>query len=704
MDRIIQYFRANKTFLSMGFLWLLVWIIPWGKILVVDGNLYSIFIVDLVKLCVALVIFISPGALLFILLRHKNDSLVDQWGILPIGFTLSVTIIAVIGLSGRIFGFSFVLVKNIFMLIGLVELFLLTYFKPDFSIRKEYILESFRSILNNPPLLLALVLATLMTFNDYLFFIDDTTYLAYMTNWQHATHLNFNNIIHQMDIMEIERFWLAMYPMGQAFLSDLSGVPGILLFSNYLELFLIPIAVITSYWFGRTLGVSRRAAGFSVLIQISLYTWMVGEQWPVGFWFFLNLVEDKVSAVFLLAPVFFALVLRFIQHPNKKNIILVFLSGISLTLTHPVILFFACVIASGLGLFSWIAKRVSWREILQLAIVVVSLMIPYATIRHYSTSFGFSLDAKSASVSYQIDRYTNVINDIFYGLNPGVLKFFDLPPESSAYNAYQFIRSFPFVLVLVAGILALVNLKKGPLYWYILSCVLLVVFATVPYTGWILGYFAGARLISRASWFSPLGLAGALVLTPLADWLKSSRIVKSKERNYTYKLRNGTFWGLVLCFVFASPMLVVGSISRAPFYFEVLNHNKQLAQIGTYIDQNTTSPVTVIALDYPDIQMLPGVSAHTSLISFREEKDDNGHNFTFSVDEIHERIYASNTIRSLEQEIRYEERCSLIEKFDVKFVVAQSKDVERYKSIIDNCVRVIKIVYETKEMVLLELK
>lgn len=80
-----------------------------------------------------------------------------------------------------------------------------------------------------------------MTFHDHLFFIDDFTYLGYLTNWQHATHLNFNNIIHKMDIIEIERFWLTMYLMGQALLSDLSGVPGILLLGNYLELFLVSL-------------------------------------------------------------------------------------------------------------------------------------------------------------------------------------------------------------------------------------------------------------------------------------------------------------------------------------------------------------------------------------------------------------------------------------------------------------------------------
>jgi hypothetical protein len=100
---------------------------------------------------------------------------------------------------------------------------------------------------------------------NYLFFIDDWSYLAYLTNWQYSTHLNFTEIIFGTTSTDLARFWLALYPMGQALLSDLSGVPGILLLGNYLEIFLVIIANLAMYHFARTLGLSRRSAGFSVL-------------------------------------------------------------------------------------------------------------------------------------------------------------------------------------------------------------------------------------------------------------------------------------------------------------------------------------------------------------------------------------------------------------------------------------------------------
>jgi len=50
----------------------------------------------------------------------------------------------------------------------------------------------------NLPLLLAFFMILLVAFNEHLFFIDDTTYLAYLTNWQHSQRLGFENIVHEI--------------------------------------------------------------------------------------------------------------------------------------------------------------------------------------------------------------------------------------------------------------------------------------------------------------------------------------------------------------------------------------------------------------------------------------------------------------------------------------------------------------------------
>jgi hypothetical protein len=140
-----------------------------------------------------------------------------------------------------------------------------------------------------------------------------------------------------------------------------------------------------------------------------------------------------------------------------------------------------------------------------------------------------------------------------------------------------------------------------------------------------------------------------------------------------------------------------------PFYFSLLEKNKQLAEVGTFIDKNSTDPVMAIALDYGDTQLLPGISAHSRLISFREEKEYNGFNFFLKPDEIYERIYASNVIRSLEQETSGAERCDLIKSYKLKFVLAQPKDSELFEKELSGCDMQASIVFRTKDLNLLAL-
>jgi hypothetical protein len=257
---------------------------------------------------------------------------------------------------------------------------------------------------------------------------------------------------------------------------------------------------------------------------------------------------------------------------------------------------------------------------------------------------------------------------------------------------------------LLAGVIALINLRKGPLYWYIFSCLLLISIAAIPYTGWLLGYFVSSRLISRSSWFSPLGMGAVLILKVAISWLKKQHLAERVNSIRLVKNFSGSVTGVVACIVFISPILGYHFLPRVPAYFEDLVHNKQLAQVGTYIDENTDNLVTAIALDYWDTQLLPGVSTHTRLISFREEKEYNGFNLSLTMEEINKRIYVSNVIRSLEKDISDEDRCANIKEYEVRFVVAQFDAVEIYEDKLSLCDIVFERVFETQNLILLELQ
>ena len=131
------------------------------------------------RLGIALLIFIIPGALLYILLRQADKPGVKLLELIPIGFTFSTLMIGMIGLVGRFLGFSFVLVKFIFAFVGLIELFALAKIYPKIFCRNSGLYSGLRESLNNPPLLAALFFGVLFLINAALFFIDDWSYLAY---------------------------------------------------------------------------------------------------------------------------------------------------------------------------------------------------------------------------------------------------------------------------------------------------------------------------------------------------------------------------------------------------------------------------------------------------------------------------------------------------------------------------------------------
>jgi hypothetical protein len=143
------------------------------------------------------------------------------------------------------------------------------------------------------------------------------------------------------------------------------------------------------------------------------------------------------------------------------------------------------------------------------------------------------------------------------------------------------------------------------------------------------------------------------------------------------------------------------TITHFSKYFELLDHNSQLAKVGAYIDQHSTEPVISIGVDAMDSQLLPGVSAHTRVLSYREEKLDNGHNFFLTEEEILERKRASNIIRMVEKYGTVEERCSLIQNYDVKFVIVPREKLGNYKQAIGSCEFQVTDAFSTGDLVLL---
>jgi hypothetical protein len=674
-------------------LWCVIWVWPWGKLIVPDGNDLMMFGVQMIKLGLAICVFIVPGAVLYALLRPVDASHHDPWWTLVVGLALSVSLVCFLGLVGRVLGWPYSYVKFGFAGFGLVGLIIHTVWSGERILVWGYTVNKMQGLLGNIPLLSALIFGEALTFNGYQFFIDDTAYAAYATSWRESTQLGFGNIVHYVGGIENARFWLAMFPMTQSVLSDLSGVPVLLLFSNYLELFLVPIAILVTYWLARYLGLARLPAGVAVLIQIVFYAMMIDDSWPVGFWFYNNLAEDKVFAVFILAPVFFFLAFEYLRSLNGRLFLLVFICGLGLMLTHPVILFLVCVLVLGILGISMMLAGVSWQAAFHLTFIVFLIVSPNIIIRVFDRYIDAGpFDAKSASATFQIEKYANIVAGGYYGLNIDTLKLFDIEANSSLYDMFQVVRFLPVAVLLIALILSLSRIRDGLLYWYVGITTLLVFLAAIPYAGWMIGYFISARMISRVSWFMPLGLAGALIIERYIPM----RPAMHDQPNAAVK---GVMAGLVLALI----MFLSFSIYQVPSYFMTQAHNSQLAQLGAFIDRQADDVVTVVALDYSDTQLLPAVSARANLLSFREEVEYNGFNNSLPIAEVRARIAENKLITSLEAGERQGKRCELLMKYKVEYVIAPARVADQYAQSVSACGIQTQKAKSTKDLILLKL-
>lgn len=706
-----EYLKKQFLFPLLG--WILFWVIPWGKLLEYEGNIFLTIISDVIRLSIAISLFLLPGILFYLLLSSTKRNLSVSFALIPIGFTFSTLLIGMIGLVGRVLGFSFELVKFIFAFIGLIELFALTKIYPKLFDRNSGLYGGLRESLNNPPLLAALFFGVIFLVNAALFFIDDWTYLAYLTNWQHSAHLNFTEVIFGTTSTDNARFWLTLYPMGQALISDISGIPGILLLGNYLEIFLVMIANLAMYHFARTLGFSRRSAGFSVLIHIALLSWIVGGAHnPVGFWFFLHMAEDKVSATFILAPVLFSLLFNFIDRPHKQNYWLVLFAGIGLTLTHPVILVFVVGIIFGVVIVSWLLRRMTWLNVIKIIVAILIWTIPYVAVRvsNHPSIANIAYDAEHAEGSLTVDILLDIRSDGLFSMDPEVLMFLDANVSPDIYVGFQVFRAIPIFIIIFAGLIGLAKIRQGNMYLYISISVAIILLALIPHTGRLLGYIIGARMLFRASWFAPLGLGVVAILKVCAEFIATSvsSIAKSNKNRWLEKPLTGLYSRLpLLGFTF---FVMVGLASpstwrvldHAPILIPMWNFHRQLAEVGDYISNNNSKKVTVITLDDTD-NFLPGISVKAIPVSFREEARYEVKYF-FTDQELEERKSESDIIQSLDPLVPVSDRIPIIKKYKVKYILADTWQADQFMNIMNRSDKLIEPVFSTDNFVLFEIR
>ncbi|MEP6895842.1 MAG: hypothetical protein ABI986_09575, partial [Chloroflexota bacterium] len=297
---------------SVSVVWLLLWFAPWQTLSSIPMFL---------KLGIALIIFIAPGFCIYGLIEAAPSSWLNH---ITFGFVISHLILAVFGTLGRILHFPFALLKHGMMALALI--LLLYYAIPKLASFKfpRFEISIIKDVFSFWPLALMILLAALLTVQRTLS-DDDLTYLAFLNNWQHSSALNFNDVFFGADKLASVRFWIVSTPFSQAFLADISKLPGIFILGGYYEPFLAALSLFSIYELAKTLGLSRFKATAAVGFQI-VFLALLSEYLHPGAPFFRQLSVDKATATFIVIPVFLQSIIWYLDKPIRKNILLVLLT------------------------------------------------------------------------------------------------------------------------------------------------------------------------------------------------------------------------------------------------------------------------------------------------------------------------------------------------------------------------------------------
>jgi hypothetical protein len=640
-------------------LWGLSWILPWAVWL--DFSPWA-------RVIISMILFVVPGMVFSMILGGKNFTLPAH---VTNGLAISILLVGIFGLLGRALNFPFSFIKPVFALTGLIGLFFL--FKYSRAGYELYEAKNY-SVIILISLLIVLILGVLATQSG--FGGDNTHYLVYLTSWQHAQSLSFQSVYTGMGDLDRLRFWINMFPMNLAFLAEISQLHGILLLGFYLPPSFTVIAIIATYNLYERLLRSEHHAVIALLAQfVFLLLFQYGFQF--GGAFFGRLSEDKAFASFILAPVFFGVAHHFGQSFTVRSGALVFLTGWSLALTHPIALAYSVFVA-GIYLGVIALTQRAYTKLGTLALLFAVIVLPPATLRiaqvPWVSSHIFRLDAPvkqpgsfdlETAISRKPDvdetRVSVIAGTPFYGFNTRIIR---IPTEKTKWPAFL---EWSYLYILVGGFAwSLFNLQKKEIAPFIAASSLLVLVCGIPYTGWLMGYLVTVRMLWRAPWVMPIGLAAYVLFYEIALFVRK-RFNLGVEPPNQIRILNSS---VILCCIGAVCFFFSFSMTRwnAQASDSLRKRLEGWADLGNYLEDNIKQPSRFVAPTRDLMNRLPGLSSKSKTAYFHANGIQDGER----------ELWKNTPILSDNYSFSLSQRMKILRKNDIKYIFTEGASLKDY--------------------------
>ncbi len=644
MHRLTRLFLYRPLTFLFVLLWGMLWAFPW------QARIQAIF--PWLSIFFALLVFILPGAAIYALVSRQTQPDTRH---ITFGFVISHLVVAILASIARLSTWPFAVVQQGMMILGLglgvAWLSRVSAPATLLTLRRQKWLDFI-------PVILICLFAALMTIqrvtND-----DDLAYLARIVNWQSMPAMNFKDVYFGADQLDAVRFWIMSAPYTQAFLSEVSGMPALVLLAGYYDPFLAVLAAIGTYQLARAFNLSRGLSNTAIAAQIAFLALLYPYQHP-GYNFFSQISADKSTAAFVFLPVFLQAVLAGTRS-NAGGLVLVCLTVFSLSLMHPVMLVFSIFIAAGILIFGCQSHDLQKRGILLL--VIIFSMLPHIILRFLPSDAQAAIpfDAQSLSQSRGIE---NIVltwkNSMFYGLNPNTLAA--SIPFDEKISLPSAILSWGWMLfpVLAAG-LSLTRFRRDQLAQFVLSAFLLGALVLIPFTGWLVGAVVSAWMLERATWVYPFGLGVAFLISAFP------------AQKYLLSITWGASVAIIVLTMYTLQLPNFARMER------VTQRAQEMAQVGVYFDQQMSSPGVVIGSDKLN-DFIPALSWKAKVVSYRP--NDPSYPYFYPEAERIQRYLDRQSIFS--NQGSQQEQLVILQKYDVQYILLESGDAKPIQKLVDS--------------------
>ncbi|NTU56258.1 MAG: hypothetical protein HGA79_08405, partial [Anaerolineales bacterium] len=404
---------------------------------------------------------------------------------------------------------------------------------------------------------------------------------------------------------------------------------------------------------------------------------LLSEYLHPGASFFTQLSADKATAAFIMAPVFFQSLIRSMERPTKSSYAMLLLTGSSLTLMHPVILAYSAFIGGVLILLNWGRTAITQKVII--IAILAAILAPQIALRFINLPSQEEIPYTSQDIPAQggIENMVEKWGDTqFYGFSPSILDM-DFPFSEKIPVPQPVMARGWLVFPFLAVIFALRKFRKQVSAQFILACSLLGVLAWFPFSGWIIGYFLSAWMLERALWLFPFGLSTVYALSGVRDIIRARIYV---NRPIDASPSSSYLPLLTIAFLTLGLFLLYMRENNLPDFEKFSaksQRNRGLADAGQELNRLISDEAYVVGSEQLN-DLIPGVSPKSKLITFRISQPSNMPYFSNA--EREERMSDTNTL--FLKVPSPEDKMSLLEKYDVRFLLLQSFDLRLFEDLI----------------------